>query len=810
MRTVPFKTVVDAVVRLHGIDPRGDVPSDLLNAVVDHANARVETALLAWDWQEWNRTEERAYRQTWNAATQFKRVNGDGVPDEFFYIPNMTYYGVLATAVSDPPIGTLPTNTTYFTPITVLDTYLQYDQPCKRSIGQVLGIYSANPRTNCCNNGSCYRYHPSEFGVDICSGRGPTVFVWYQMPTPRYSMTPYLVGKTYNRGDVVFDPITGECYQALSTTTLAPASGPWNRVPFLQKWFNFVRFGAFADSLGEIDRSGTLDPNVQIAAGQNAEAKAMNALQQQIDSMVMQGQKLRWNFKGCGRYWCESLPWNGSGTVSTLTDECQADAGWVYPPEPGTVFVTEIIGVISGITPLIVGQDYIDVVFGSAQPSVDWTPLETSIVNTVDPTPVNVWPGVISNQTENGFRLQLNGTPDSGNYNLYWSIKGASGYFMAGPSTGSSGTPSTAFEVSLPDESGLIGTVIITPHDGGAGGTFTPSTVALTAAAPSATFTYTPSTYGSRSISVTNDRGITNPAARGFISVANAYTLSGPGSGVVGVPSTNFTVALPVGGAVIGTVTVTPNDGGAGGTFIPSTVDLTTAAPSATFTYTPASTGSKTISATNSGGLTNPAPLTYSATAPFVDTFTGTSALTAHTADTGHTWGVLITGLTCTMQVASGSLYDQITSTPEVCSNYTPATADQDATITLIKQAISGAPEAGIWLRATIDATNPRGYMGRFVEGTGFQFYRLDPGQTYVQLGSNVAATLANGDTLRFTVTGTGATVTLTLYKNGVQVAQTTDNNANRIVSNGKVGLHLHDPLTGGTNNYRIDQVSAT
>jgi hypothetical protein len=516
MRTVPFKTVVDAVVRLHGIDPRGDVPSDLLNAVVDHANARVETALLAWDWQEWNRTEERAYRQTWNAATQFKRVNGDGVPDEFFYIPNMTYYTVLSTAVSDPPIGTLPTNTTYFAVLDPIDTYLQYDQPCKRSIGQVLGIYSANPRTNCCNNGSCYKYHPSEFGVDICSGRGPTVFVWYQMPTPRYSMTPYLVGKTYNRGDVVFDPITGECYQALSTTTLAPASGPWNRVPFLQKWFNFVRFGAFADSLGEIDRSGTLDPNVQIAAGQNAEAKAMNALQQQIDSMVMQGQKLRWNFKGCGRYWCESLPWNGSGTVTTLTDECQADAGWVYPPEPGTVFVTEIIGVISGITPLISGQDYIDVVFGSAQPSVDWTPLETSIVNTVDPTPVNVWPGVISNQTENGFRLQLNGTPDSGNYNLYWSIKGASGYFMAGPSTGPSGTPSTAFEVSLPDESGLIGTVIITPHDGGGGGTFTPATVALTTAAPTATFTYTPASSGAKTISVTNNRALTNPASRTY------------------------------------------------------------------------------------------------------------------------------------------------------------------------------------------------------------------------------------------------------------------------------------------------------
>jgi hypothetical protein len=79
------------------------------------------------------------------------------------------------------------------------------------------------------------------------------------------------------------------------------------------------------------------------------------------------------------------------------------------------------------------------------------------------------------------------------------------------------------------------------------------------------------------------------------------------------VPSTNFTVALPAGGGVIGTVTVTPSDGGGGGTFAPTTVNLTTGAPSATFTYTPASTGAKTISVTNSGGLTNPGNLSYAA-----------------------------------------------------------------------------------------------------------------------------------------------------------------------------------------------------
>ena len=98
---------------------------------------------------------------------------------------------------------------------------------------------------------------------------------------------------------------------------------------------------------------------------------------------------------------------------------------------------------------------------------------------------------------------------------------------------------------------------------------------------------------------------------------ATTYTLTGPSGGVAGTPSANFTVSIaqvpPT--SVPAPVTVTPSDGGGGGTFTPATVSITTGAPSATFTYTPASSGAKTISVTNNGGLTNPANLTYTATA---------------------------------------------------------------------------------------------------------------------------------------------------------------------------------------------------
>jgi hypothetical protein len=98
--------------------------------------------------------------------------------------------------------------------------------------------------------------------------------------------------------------------------------------------------------------------------------------------------------------------------------------------------------------------------------------------------------------------------------------------------------------------------------------------------------------------------------------VATALTLTGPTSGTANVASSAFTAALsPTGGTVASTVTVTPSDGGAGGTFSPTSLSLTTAAPSGTFTYTPSSAGTKSISLSNNGSLTNPTAITFTAAA---------------------------------------------------------------------------------------------------------------------------------------------------------------------------------------------------
>lgn len=94
---------------------------------------------------------------------------------------------------------------------------------------------------------------------------------------------------------------------------------------------------------------------------------------------------------------------------------------------------------------------------------------------------------------------------------------------------------------------------------------------------------------------------------------ATAITMAGPTVSTINQASSPFTVALsPTGGTTSGNVTVTPADGGAGGTFTPSTVTLATNTQSATFTYTGVSATTITISITNDGSLSNPSNISLS------------------------------------------------------------------------------------------------------------------------------------------------------------------------------------------------------
>lgn len=101
---------------------------------------------------------------------------------------------------------------------------------------------------------------------------------------------------------------------------------------------------------------------------------------------------------------------------------------------------------------------------------------------------------------------------------------GATATTLTGPTSGTIGVASSNFTVGA--NGPITGTVVITPSDSGAGGTFTPTTVSINTGSPTGTFTYTPASGGNKTISTTNGGGLSNPASIAF-TVPFALTMNG-------------------------------------------------------------------------------------------------------------------------------------------------------------------------------------------------------------------------------------------------------------------------------------------
>lgn len=168
---------------------------------------------------------------------------------------------------------------------------------------------------------------------------------------------------------------------------------------------------------------------------------------------------------------------------------------------------------------------------------------------------------------------------------------------FSGPTAGVTNEASTNFTVGA--NGSITGTVTVTPSDSGGGGAFSPTSVAISSGTPTATFTYTPGTNGTKTLVVTDDGGLTDPSSISYVaSPSCTVSLTAPvlAHGLIARASDNFTASITGNHAGL---TLTPSDG-SGGSFSPSTVVLSTGTPSATFTYTPATSGSKTISCSTS------------------------------------------------------------------------------------------------------------------------------------------------------------------------------------------------------------------
>ena len=108
------------------------------------------------------------------------------------------------------------------------------------------------------------------------------------------------------------------------------------------------------------------------------------------------------------------------------------------------------------------------------------------------------------------------------------------------------------------------------------------------------------------------------PAVATGVALTPPATLTGP----VGAETGAFTVGpSPPGSVFSGSVPITISDGTAGFFFPASTVTLSAASPTYTFSYAPLGVGVKAIAVTNTAGLTNPASATYTPVALTVGQF---------------------------------------------------------------------------------------------------------------------------------------------------------------------------------------------
>jgi hypothetical protein len=99
--------------------------------------------------------------------------------------------------------------------------------------------------------------------------------------------------------------------------------------------------------------------------------------------------------------------------------------------------------------------------------------------------------------------------------------------------------------------------------------------------------------------------------AAGTITISESQNMTSVSITVqAGTSATSFTLAAPN-----PTGTITPSDGGAGGTFNPASMTWAGTATAKTFTYTASTSGNKSITATGSPALTAPGAITFAAIA---------------------------------------------------------------------------------------------------------------------------------------------------------------------------------------------------
>lgn len=254
MRTVTFKSALHSVARMMGLDPAKDLTTELANAYAMFMTLRVREAHEHDFWNDLMLVEQRAYRQSWDVATEYEEG------DEVFNEEDELYYTAVATSTGEQP--DLDTDGTYWEELTEYNRYIPFTPPAGttglHTIGHVEYVSKYDPRLR--DDPYTVPHWISPDGVQVYSTAPAWPFVRFRPPAPRFTATPWDSATTYAIGDLVYYAATGECYKALEANTnqVPTTTEEWEKVDFAAVYEMFVVLAAYADALkddGQLEKA---------------------------------------------------------------------------------------------------------------------------------------------------------------------------------------------------------------------------------------------------------------------------------------------------------------------------------------------------------------------------------------------------------------------------------------------------------------------------------------------------------------------------------------------------------------------------
>lgn len=308
--------------------------------------------------------------------------------------------------------------------------------------------------------------------------------------------------------------------------------------------------------------------------------------------------------------------------------------------------------------------------------------------------------------------------------------------FVSAPPQGFVNSPSAPITVGV--DGFLTASVVVTPSDG-VGGTFSPASVTLTPANPTAQFTYTPKTIGDKTITIVDNGGLIDATPVTY-KASNAATIlvwgaNNPTKGRAGEALPGITVTTD---GVVTQDTIITLTGAAGDVFTPETATITSTNNSVTFSYTGAAGGVKSISvSSNNVALQNPNPITITLRNPIVAKPTiSTDDVIVKSIGAGKDMVNLVEfatyiqslDLVALKQTVIGEMYENYTLPPNLVVS--PKTANLQ-----YRAILQPCPGLGVWdYEETTDKLNygeggieiKGGNIARIGRGVTFRGFRVD------------------------------------------------------------------------------------